>query len=35
MEESIDWEKCVICQDTTKESLKCPHKSKGLTPEAN
>ena len=34
MEESIDWEKCVICQNATKESLKCPHKSKG-TPEAN
>lgn len=34
MEESIDWEKCVICQDTTKESLKCPLKSNG-TPEAN
>ena len=31
---SLDWKKCIICQESTREALKCPLNSKG-TPEAN
>ena len=26
---SVDWKKCIICQESTKESLKCPLNSHG------
>ena len=31
---SLDWIKCIICQESTKEALKCPLNSNG-SPEAN
>ena len=31
---SLDWKKCIICQESTKEALKCPLNSNG-SPEAN
>ena len=30
----FDWQKCIICQEFTKEALKCPLNSHG-SPEAN
>ena len=26
--EEVDWEKCIVCQQTTKEALQCPANSK-------
>ena len=31
---SLDWIKCIICQESTKEALRCPLNSNG-SPEAN
>ena len=31
---SLDWKKCIICQESTREALKCPLNSNG-PPEAN
>lgn len=31
---SLNWKKCIICQESTREALKCPLNSNGQ-PEAN
>ena len=31
---SLDWKKCIICQESTREALRCPLNSNG-SPEAN
>ena len=35
MEMPIDWKKCIICQQTTQEPLKCPLNNSHGSPEAN